>query len=286
MYYHDSAAKLNDGGLCLIMTINRLIKCSAAILTLFMAVVFFSACSESGKAHAGNGGGTDGDAVNPTAGAAINPTAEPTPEQEDPMKAKVIIIAGQSNAVGATPWLNVRKSMGKEKYNEYRKGYENVKIAYYCEAGGANGANAGCNFDITGRKEQSVDDIFDGVKFGQSWHSSMFGPEVGMAEYLTENYPDQTFYIIKVAKGAVSIPSHWTTKGFLYKKLAAAIDVCFGALEKEGYHPEIISFCWMQGEDDASKDDLTEHYSENLASVVENLRSDYAKYALQKEFHL
>lgn len=241
-------------------------KSVTVVLTLVLLAVFCSSCA-------------DGRIEDGAAEATEQPTAEPTREPEDPMRAKVIVIAGQSNAVGATFHSNLIKSLGRDVYKKYRAGFENVKLAFYCEAGGKDGENANSNFDANADGTQMIDDVFDSVTLGQSWNNIYFGPEVGMAEYLSEHYPEETFYIIKVAKGDVSIPSHWQEDGACYQKLREALNVCLTALENEGYHPQIISFCWMQGENDAGTDELTAAYRQNLEDMIERFRRDYAAYA-------
>ncbi len=248
----------------------------SVLLLVLLTMCLCVSCGKGGSMDLTVEVSTDG------AGSDTPATPEPTPEPEDPMRARVIVIAGQSNAVGATQYSPIRKNHGDDVYKKYRKGYENVKIAFYCEPGGADGANSNTNVKYKSKTELTTDEIFDKVTFGQSWHTTFFGPEVGMADYLGTNYPDTSFYIVKVAKGDVSIPSHWQPGGACYEKLKETLDLCLKALESDGYHPQIMSFCWMQGENDASNDDLTAAYADNLAGVAEQFRKDYAAYAPSK----
>lgn len=250
---------------------SKIKRCAAMGLTLAL----LAACSSCAGEKRG-GGSTPTDV--PTEA----PTAEPTQEPEDPMRAKIIVIAGQSNAVGATEHSYLLESVGREAYLKYKAGVESVRLVFYCEPGGANGANSNSNYRPKAQKVPTVEELFDPVKLGQSWNGIFFGPEVGMAEYLSEHYPDETFYLIKVAKGDVSIPSHWQEDGACYQKLKQTMDYCLNVLEGEGYHPQIISFCWMQGENDANNDELTAAYRKNLEDVVARFRNDYAAYAPSK----
>lgn len=214
----------------------------------------------------------------PTAAVTEEPTAEPTPmptvEPEPENIAKIILMIGQSNAVGATLYDALRNEVGKEKYREISKGYETVKHAWYCEAGGANGQNVGTNIKFN-KTDVEIDKFFKNVKFGQSWTTSMFGPEVGMAEYLSTTFPEETFYIVKVAKGAVSINSSWLEDGFCYGKMVDAMNLTVDCLKRAGLEPRLIAICWMQGEDEGCSEASSLKYGEYQADLVERLRERY-----------
>ena len=82
-------------------------------------------------------------------------------------KADVIILAGQSNAVGVGFCKYLPKHFSDEKAEEYRKGYEDIKINYF--------------------SHDKKSDGFVPVTFGcTELTKDTFGPELGMAEYMTE----------------------------------------------------------------------------------------------------
>ena len=101
-------------------------------------------------------------------------------------KAKIILLAGQSNAAGCSRDDYLRKNVSLEKYQEYENGYNNIYINYY----------------VSGKVESKS---FVKVKTNQGEPGGFFGPELGMAEKLNELFPDEMFFIIKCAWGGTNL---------------------------------------------------------------------------------
>lgn len=172
--------------------------------------------------------------------------------------AKVIVLAGQSNAVGWTYSKNLKTVVTPEEYEKYRAGFDNVKIFY---------SNAPFQSDDAQTKTKNENSAFEPVKLGQGRYTSLgdgaFGPEIGLAAYLTENYPDETFYIIKDATGGATLHGSWlcpSSLGLLekteeditlYNHLMQKVDDGMAMLKADGVDARILSFIWMQGENDA-----------------------------------
>lgn len=172
--------------------------------------------------------------------------------------AKVIVLAGQSNAVGWTYSKNLKTVVTPEEYEKYRAGFDNVKIFY---------SNAPFQADDAQTKTKNENSAFEPVKLGQGRYTSLedgaFGPEIGLAAYLTENYPDETFYIIKDATGGSTLHGSWlcpSSLGLLekteediklYNHLMQKVDDGMAMLKADGVDARILSFIWMQGENDA-----------------------------------
>lgn len=172
--------------------------------------------------------------------------------------AKVIVLAGQSNAVGWTYSKNLKTVVTPEEYEKYRAGFDNVKIFY---------SNAPFQADDAQTKTKNENSAFEPVKLGQGRYTSLedgaFGPEIGLAAYLTENYPDETFYIIKDATGGSTLHGSWlcpSSLGLLekteediklYNHLIQKVDDGMAMLKADGVDARILSFVWMQGENDA-----------------------------------
>ena len=172
--------------------------------------------------------------------------------------AKVIVLAGQSNAVGWTYSKNLKTVVTPEEYEKYRAGFDNVKIFY---------SNAPLQSDDARTKTKNENSAFEPVKLGQGRYTSLedgaFGPEIGLAAYLTENYPDETFYIIKDATGGSMLHGTWlcpSSLGLLkkteeditlYNHLMKKVDDGMAMLKADGVDARILSFVWMQGENDA-----------------------------------
>ena len=172
--------------------------------------------------------------------------------------AKVIVLAGQSNAVGWTYSKNLKPVVTPEEYEKYRAGFDNVKIFY---------SNAPFQSDDAQTKTKNENSAFEPVKLGQGRYTSLedgaFGPEIGLAAYLTENYPDETFYIIKDATGGATLHGSWLCPSSLglfekteeditlYNHLMKKVDDGMAMLKADGVDARILSFIWMQGENDA-----------------------------------
>ena len=108
----------------------------------------------------------------------VEPVAvEDTLPDGNGVEATVIILAGQSNASGASLDEYLKKNVTAEQYAEYENGYNNVYINY-----------------VAGLKRS---DGFVKCGVNQGELDGCFGPELGIADKLNEAYPDRTFFIIK-----------------------------------------------------------------------------------------
>ena len=186
-------------------------------------------------------------------------------------KINVVILAGQSNAVGCKNSQLLIKSMGQEKYDLYNTGFEDVQIAYN---------NWDCNYLSPGR-EKSVQSSSKGkfvpVKLGYGNVPSNFGCEVGMAEELHEKWGKRLF-IIKCGCGSSNLNDDWVDQSFdMFINLRNFVDKLFKDLEEEGYKPTLRAFCWMQGEGD-SYPNYWPYYKDNLERFKMNLDKAFLKY--------
>ncbi len=206
------------------------------------------------------------------------PTATPEPTKVPENVARVILLLGQSNAVGATLYEALSRTIDKKEYSRVTKGFANVKMAYFAEAGGANGVDFRTN--VTEKtSEYEASKLFKKVRTGMSWTSICFGPEVGMALYLNENYPDENFYIVKVAKGAVSINGSWVKGKYCWDKMEDVWTTAAKAFERDGLTPKIEAICWMQGEQEGSSESDSLKYLEYQADLANRLREYFKDYA-------
>ncbi len=206
-------------------------------------------------------------------------------------RAKIIVLSGQSNAVGVGHIKYLNRNFSDAKINEYFNGYKNIKLKYY-----SHDKKSDC-FTITTTNCTEL-------------KKDTLGPEVGIAEYLNGKFPNEEYFIVKFAMGGASLrrdflsPSSggyyniiefkneyngfldafFTNKpiksGWCYNGLVSALNDSIEYLKENGYAPEIIGFCWMQGESDA---DTLEHvnnykiYFENFISDFKNEFSQYVK---------
>ena len=183
-----------------------------------------------------------------------------SPEPKTPVD--VIIISGQSNAVGCTN----SNCLDIDAYYKYKDGFPNIKIAFDCWTK---------DFNPTRFYSQntSVDNNFVNVKLGQGNGPGTFGPEIGIAETLNEKCANK-LYLIKYACGASNLKDDWTTRQSpMYGRFIKYVKNQIENLRNRGFRPVIKAFCWMQGEGD-SYDGYHQVYYSNLKEFVTNVRAD------------
>lgn len=196
---------------------------------------------------------------------------------EDLGPVDVVIISGQSNAVGCTHSIYLPDTVTSEKYNEYFNGYDDVKIAYDCWT--KDWPASGITYfsqNTSGAKN------FVNVELGQGNGTETFGPEIGISDALHQKHANKLF-LIKFACGGSNLKDDWLAKNSpMYPKLIDYVNLQMGNLENEGYKPTIKAFCWMQGEGDSYPGYYTS-YQDNLRTFVSNIRSDLKDLSGKKE---
>ena len=204
-------------------------------------------------------------------------------------KATVLILAGQSNAVGVGHVEYLPKYYSPEKIAELNAGYPNIRINYYSHNMKSNG------FVPTGLHCTEL-------------KGGTLGPEVGIAERLNALYPDREFFIIKCATGGTSLWRDWLSPsggeeydpdacaesperavynvdhglpmptGWHFNELVNIIRESLAWLEEQGYEPEIRGFCWMQGEADACDPFPMKDYEARFTALVKDLYATFTPY--------
>ena len=193
----------------------------------------------------------------------------PIPAEKDPDgTVKVLLIGGQSNAVGVSQNAELRKKISTEKYQEYKNGYSNVQIMYDNCSGNANAT-------------------FENTKLGQAVNAAAFGPELGIAEYLATNFPEEQFYIIKYAMGGSVLETQWYNAatggiGELLVGFTNFVNKGLAEIEAKGLTPKIIGFVWNQGESDAIWLPQSSRYYANQEGLVNYVRTTFDAYASVK----
>lgn len=192
----------------------------------------------------------------------------------EPKPVDVVVISGQSNAVGCTHAKCITRSIGAEAYSTYMTGYNDIKIAYDCWT-----KDEGPRFYS---QNKSKDETFVKVMLGQGNGLGTFGPEIGIAEALHEKYADRLF-LIKYACGASNLKDDWAQKNSpMYPRLIEYVKKQMQNLVGMGYVPTIKAFCWMQGEGD-SWDGYYQEYKENLSGFAANIREDLKELSGNKD---
>lgn len=177
---------------------------------------------------------------------------------------KVILLLGQSNASGCSAGLFLKENIGEEAYSIYEKGYENVLINYCID-----------------NHNSSSNGKFVKVDMTCGAYGGAFGPEVGMAEVLSANFPDEQIVILKYTMSGYTINYHWLLKyerGDIYKAFLVFVNTYMDYLTEKNYDAKIGAICWMQGESDTTEFKASRYY-ENQVRFVEYLRSDLEIYS-------
>ena len=198
--------------------------------------------------------------------------------KKDPIPVDVIVISGQSNAVGCTQANCIKRSIGAEKYNEYMSGYPGIQIAFDSWT-----KDWEANPPRFYSQNKSKDDTFVKVMLGQGNSLATFGPEIGMAERMHEKYEGKLF-LIKYACGASNLKDDWTKRNSpMYNRFVEYVKLQMENLKSMGYIPTIKALCWMQGEGD-SYDGYYQEYYDNTKEFVGNLREDFHELSGNRDF--
>ena len=214
-------------------------------------------------------GSTGSDASNPSESQPV----EPTP-------CDVVLISGQSNGVGCTYAKFIKTSVGSSKYQDYMRGFPEIQIAYDCWTKDIINDRV-----VFYSQNKSKDETFFKVMLGQGNSEATFGPEIGIADTMHEQYGNKLF-LIKYACGASNLKDDWAKRDSpMYPKFIAYVKKQMQNLVNMGYEPTIKALCWMQGEGDSYpgyyEDD---EYYKNTKLFVGNLREDLLELSGNKEF--
>lgn len=199
--------------------------------------------------------------------------------------AKIIILAGQSNAVGVGHVRYLPKSYDEAEIEQFTEGYDKILINY------------------TSHDIKSENFVKTRINCTEK-NNDTLGPEVGIAKTLTEKYPDEEFFIVKCAVGGVNMANDWRSPssgvpydaeknavlpesirdpgvrfpGWCYNEMIKRLTLSIKELEEKGYAPKIIAMCWMQGESDSGNPDCREPYIGRYDALLKDLREAFTKY--------
>ena len=199
-------------------------------------------------------------------------------------KANVLILAGQSNAVGVGYTKYLTKHFDAETIAKFYSGYENVLINYISHGIKSNGfvkTTVNCT-------EATKDTL---------------GPELGIARYLSEHYPEEKFFIVKCAFGGATMFNDWLSPsngsdyneearadeysdivealnagrhpkaGWCYNELTELLNQSLTELISVGYEVQIRGFFWMQGESDSYDMELVNGYIMRYDNLLKDIKA-------------
>ena len=190
----------------------------------------------------------------------------------------VVVISGQSNAVGCTYCEYIAQKIGIEEYHRYVEGFPTIQIAF--DSWTKDGWDTGNYYYYSQNKSRKEN--FVKVALGQGKGTDWFGPEIGIAEANYEKRANKLF-LIKYACGGSNLKDEWLKRDSpMYPQMIEYVKLQMKHLKEKGYKPTIKAFCWMQGEGDAWKN-YYESYYNNLKEFVGNVREDLYSLAGNKD---
>ena len=197
--------------------------------------------------------------------------------QKTPTPVDVVVISGQSNAVGCTHSDCIEDY---DKLDTYMSGYPEIQIAYDCWTKDQDPQTLKPIYYSQNKRQ---DGAFYKVMLGQGNSELTFGPEIGIAEAMHEKYANKLF-LIKYACGASNLKNDWAKKNSpMYGRFVKFVKDKMQLLKDMGYAPTIKALCWMQGEGD-SYDGYYQEYYDNTKQFVTSLREDFKELAGDKDF--
>lgn len=177
---------------------------------------------------------------------------------------KVILLLGQSNATGCSITEYLKNNIEASEFERYETGFDSILINYCLD-----------DHNATSNGEFRKVDLTCGSTNG------FFGPEVGMADALSKEYPDEQIVIFKYTMSGYSLNYHWLSggeRGDIYNAFLKFAETYMNYLIEKNYDARIGAICWMQGESDTT-DFKAERYYDNQTALATYLREDLAKYA-------
>ena len=194
-------------------------------------------------------------------------TANDGAYEVDPNKpnVNVIILAGQSNAAGSAPITDdIRAQYGDKQFSNVFINYINQEAV----------GNTVTTYFTNG-------DNFDMYKLGiGGFGANYFGPELGLADYLSTNASDEAWYIIKYAPSGSELDRQWFGEAKLADRMIGYVKDKINILAQD-YNVKVAGFVWMQGESDALDlaPGVSNRYSSNEQKLMKMVRDEFAAYA-------
>lgn len=188
--------------------------------------------------------------------ASCNESVSYYPKELDPNTTydDVYLIMGQSNASGVSQHIYL-KDNEPELYQKYTDGNSKILISY--------------------DTDERIQKDFVPTKFGFGNTDEFFGPEIGIADVLSQK--EATQYIIKATYSGSCLQTQYVnsngTKFKFYNRFIAFIKEQLEALEKDNKYPRIRGLFWMQGESDSCLGN-TKKYQKAEQYFYEYLRHD------------
>ena len=188
-------------------------------------------------------------------------------------KVKVILLNGQSNASGVGSVHYLEEKSQSTDYARFEDGYDNVMINFFSENG---------NYSSQGE--------FVKAKVGQGCAPDYIGPELGLADSLSQVFADELVIILKYTWGGSNLHTQWRAPsmpgptGDLYTAFINFTSAHMNYLLDKNYDASIGAMCWMQGESDAYLP-YANDYKDGLSGFVTDIRADLGVFSGDDGIH-
>ena len=176
---------------------------------------------------------------------------------------KIVLLIGQSNASGCSIVEYLKLNTKEEVFDRYKNGYKNVLINYCID-----------NHSFTSNGN------FVNVNLNCGCGEGFFGPEVGFADKVSNNY-DEQIIILKYTMSGYSLDFNWIKNdnpGAIYLGCKIFVTTYIECLKENGIDVDFSWILWMQGESDHKNETANKYYNNQL-KLIELLRNDFIKYS-------
>lgn len=103
-----------------------------------------------------------------------------------------------------------------------------------------------------------------------------FGPEITFGRTIADEFPSQSFGLIKYARGGTSLTDDWDPiTGGDYTTFQNTVTNGLAAITGAGHTYEIVGMLWTQGERDAKLNRTSAQYEADLVEFVGDVRTRY-----------
>jgi hypothetical protein len=193
--------------------------------------------------------------------------------RREPIPIDVVIVAGQSNAVGCDADPDLLNTDPHDK-----------EVLFWWRCGDPppddHDSNSGSSWTYLQPQPKGDPLPLDSNlrHWGNFSHDKGgFGPEVGLARTMV-GLRRSHIAIVKVAYSGTGLHRDWNPRdhgpsGACYRSLIGESRKAIKALQLKGYMPTLLAIAWVQGENDCTIKDA-DKYQERMTEFIADLRSD------------
>jgi hypothetical protein len=192
-------------------------------------------------------------------GAAAVPGASASTKPRLPPNLIVLVVAGQSNALGYQSFV-IDPKTHKDVFTDKGASPADRRVLFTFRDSGVSGGALPPGWLDTPQKRTGAS-------------SPVFGPEIGLARYLY-NAGHKNLLVVKVAISGSSLAVDWAPHGEDLSLLVSRVQAAMAWATNHNLRPTIGGFYWVQGERDATDRAYAADYRTNLVHFIANVRHD------------